>query len=292
MEEVRIPSDRGALAGALWRGREGGPCIVIAHGFGLVWRAGLLPFVERFHGAGHSVLAFDYRHFGASDGEPRQLVNVARQLADWQAALAFARSLAPSIDPDRVALWGASLSGGHAIVAAARDGGVAAAIALVPFMDGATMVRALGPAAMLRQSGVIARDVARLVRGAAPVLIPLAGPAGAVAALPCREADEGYARLFAAAPDALREIAARSLLRLPLYRPIRHAARVRCPLLVQVAARDGITLPGSARRAARLAPRGELEEYGADHFGLYAGPGFEAAVDAQLSFLRRRLPLG
>ncbi len=36
-------------------------------------------------------IAFDYRHFGASGGEPRQLVSVAHQLEDYAAAVAFAR---------------------------------------------------------------------------------------------------------------------------------------------------------------------------------------------------------
>jgi hypothetical protein len=39
-----------------------------------------------------TALAFDYRHFGDSDGTPRQLLDIAHQLEDWQAAIAYARA--------------------------------------------------------------------------------------------------------------------------------------------------------------------------------------------------------
>jgi uncharacterized protein len=37
-------------------------------------------------------VAFDYRHFGASDGQPHQLLSVRRQLQDLDAALALVAS--------------------------------------------------------------------------------------------------------------------------------------------------------------------------------------------------------
>ena len=49
------------------------------------------------------MLCFDYRCFGNSDGEPRQWISVPRQLQDWEAAIAHARSL-PGVDPEALAL--------------------------------------------------------------------------------------------------------------------------------------------------------------------------------------------
>ncbi|GAC1435889.1 MAG: hypothetical protein NVSMB51_06190 [Solirubrobacteraceae bacterium] len=43
---------------------------------------------------------FDCRHFGASEGEPRQLLDISLRLADWAAAISYARSL-DGIDPER-----------------------------------------------------------------------------------------------------------------------------------------------------------------------------------------------
>ena len=111
------------------------PCIVMANGLAGTRASGLEPFAERFMAAGFDVLVFDYRFFGDSDGEPRQLLTVRHQLADWRAAVAFARAL-PGVDAERIALWGVSMSGGHVVSLAAEDLRVAAISALVPMVDG------------------------------------------------------------------------------------------------------------------------------------------------------------
>ena len=72
------------------------PIIVMAHGLGAIKEMCLDAFAERFCDAGYACLVFDYRHFGASDGHPRQLLSVRRQLSDWAAAIAFARDLPAS----------------------------------------------------------------------------------------------------------------------------------------------------------------------------------------------------
>ena len=68
---------------------------------------GLAAYAEGFVGAGLAVLLFDYRHFGASAGQPRQLIDIARQLDDYRAAVRFARTC-EGVDPTRIALWGTS----------------------------------------------------------------------------------------------------------------------------------------------------------------------------------------
>src|SRR5689334_9123281 len=67
------------------------PVIVMAHGLGGVKEMRLDAFAERFSMAGYACLVFDYRHFGTSDGHPRQLLDISRQLEDWSCAIAFAR---------------------------------------------------------------------------------------------------------------------------------------------------------------------------------------------------------
>ncbi|HSN80151.1 MAG TPA: alpha/beta hydrolase, partial [Rhodoferax sp.] len=56
------------------------PCVVMAHGFSGVKEQRLPAYAERFAQNGMAVLLFDYRHFGESGGEPRQLLSIARQL--------------------------------------------------------------------------------------------------------------------------------------------------------------------------------------------------------------------
>ena len=94
--------------------RRGAPCVVLGHGFGGTIEARLTAFAERYAQAGCHALAFDYRHFGASDGEPRQLLSIRRQIQDWHAAIVHARFV-DGVDPHRVALMGTSFSGGHVV---------------------------------------------------------------------------------------------------------------------------------------------------------------------------------
>lgn len=58
------------------------PVVVMAHGFGAVRALRLDAYAERFAAAGYVVVAFDYRGFGDSDGQPRQLLDIKAQHAE------------------------------------------------------------------------------------------------------------------------------------------------------------------------------------------------------------------
>src|SRR5262245_65818613 len=85
------------------------PIVVMAHGLSGTRRDRLGPFAERFAAAGYFALVFDHRGFGDSAGEP-DLFDPRRQLEDWRAAIACARSL-PGVDPGRVGTFGSSMGG-------------------------------------------------------------------------------------------------------------------------------------------------------------------------------------
>jgi hypothetical protein len=65
----------------------------MAHGFGAERTFGLEPFAERFAQAGLAAFVFDYRCFGDSEGQPRNLVSPRRHLQDWEAALSYVKGL-------------------------------------------------------------------------------------------------------------------------------------------------------------------------------------------------------
>ncbi len=267
------------------------PVIVMAHGLAGTRDAGLEPYAERFAAAGLHVLLFDYRHFGASDGEPRQLLQVGRQLDDWRAAIAFARSLA-RVDGERVALWGSSFSGGHVISLAAEDAGIAAIAAQGPMMDGlaATLAMAryagIGHVARLAGNGLV--DQLRGLAGRAPVTVPVIAAPGEFAAMSSHDALSGYSAIT---PDNWRnEMTARMALTLAAYRPVARARRVRCPALIQICTRDSVAPAEAARRtAARLGGPVTTHEYDIGHFDIYVGADFERAVADQLEFWRTTL---
>lgn len=263
-------------------------CVVMAHGFGGVREARLDAYAERFQRAGHAALVFDYRHFGASSGEPRQLISIRRQLADWRAAIGFARSL-DGVDAERIALWGTSFSGGHVLVLAARDRRIAAVISQVAFMSGPATIGTRSPREGLRLAAAGLRDAIGALAGRDPYYVPIVGQPGELAAMTAPGAEAGCRALFPPDYPWRNEVAARILLATGFYLPGRQAKRLRCPLLVQVADGDSTTPPGPAVRAARHAPRGELRRYPGDHFEVYVGEPFERVVADQLDFLERAL---
>jgi len=265
----------------------------MAGGFAVTKEPGTDLFARRFNEAGFTVLAFDYRRLGESGGQPRQIVRVAEQLADWQAAIAFAPTL-PGVDPTRLAVWGFSLSGGHVFRVAARNPQLAAAIAQTPLADGQATARNATRhqkrLAMLRLTGRGVLDAIGGLVGRQPLLVPLADEPGTVALLTTPDSIDGNRALNPdnRYPDWQQAIAARSALRLGLYRPGRYASRVRCPLLVLVCDHDQSALAGPAVRAANRAPRAELARIPGGHYEPFLG-GHEQAVEAELSFLRRHL---
>jgi pimeloyl-ACP methyl ester carboxylesterase len=72
------------------------PTIVMSHGFSAVNEMYLDRFAEAFATAGLGSIVFDNRNFGASDGEPRQEIELGDHLtvAD-QALAAYERALEP-----------------------------------------------------------------------------------------------------------------------------------------------------------------------------------------------------
>ena len=143
------------------------PVVVMAHGLGAVREMRLDAFAERFTAAGYVCLVFDYRHFGASGGEPRQLLDVGHQREDWRSAVAHARTL-DGVDPERVVLWGTSFGGGHVIATGAEDHRVAAVISQCPFTDGLASGLRIPPLTSARLTARGLRDLVGSRLGRAP----------------------------------------------------------------------------------------------------------------------------
>ena len=264
------------------------PVVILGHGLGATREMRLDAFAERFAAAGIAALAFTYRHFGDSGGQPRQLLSIRRQLADWDAAIAYVKARR-DVDGTRIAVWGSSFGGGHSITVASRHPELRAAVAQCPFTDGLASALALGPIASLKLAPVLARDLAAMVLGRAPVMIPLAGAPGSLALMNAPDALPGYEALLPADTTFRNEVAARVAPTIMAYRPGRAARKVDFPILFCVSNTDTVTPPAQTLRYARTAPHGEIKRYDAGHFDFYIGEAFEELVRDQVEFLARQL---
>jgi pimeloyl-ACP methyl ester carboxylesterase len=288
---VRIPTASGEEIEA-WVYRPEGegphPAIVMAHGFAAVKAGGLAPFAERFCREGFTAVAFDYRQWGGSSGQPRDEVSVPRQREDYRTVIDWAIA-EPDIDPNRVFIWGTSFSGLHAVEIAATDARLRGAIAQNPLVDGLAGTRTAPSSRLLhlfavglvdRLGSLLGRPPRYITAGAAP------GEFGAVAN------EAAFAGLDIIRPKDGTEwhnrVAARSLLGIAAHRPMRKAADIRCPILLVVAENDTIAPVGPALRVAEHAPKGELFRSRGGHYGVYeGGEDFGRVLPVEVDFLHR-----
>ena len=290
--DLRFPSAGLQCAASFYRPLGAGPfpVIVMAHGLGGTRTMRLPAFAERFVAAGYACLVFDYRHFGESEGTPRQLLDIGRQLEDWKAAVAFARTL-PEVDAEKLVIWGTSFGGGHVLSTAADDPAIAAVISQCPFTDGLASSLAMNPLLSLKITARALRDRIGAALGAAPVMVPLAGHPGETALMNAPDVWAGYLALKPDGAEIPNEVAARFALDIIRYYPGRKAARIQAPVLFCVCDNDTVAPAKATLRHAGRAPRKEIRRYPDGHFEIYVGAAFERVVADQLDFLRRTVPV-
>ncbi|HEX8646727.1 MAG TPA: alpha/beta fold hydrolase [Thermoleophilaceae bacterium] len=284
--ELRIPSGDGDCAAWHYGPGTSGMCIVMTPGAGALKELGLPRFAERFADAGHDVLLFDFRHFGQSGGEPRQVLRIGRQREDLRAAVQYARAVL-GFEYDRIVLWGMSFGAGVAMDVAARMPGLAGIVAQCPVTSGPYEAIEVPPVLSMRLGLHAFRDLVRAAVGRDPHYIPLAGGPGAVATRSGTQALRAQAALN---PDGYpwpQDCSARFMMAVPLWSSLRTVGRIHCPMFVVLGEDDELISRRAARKAARKAPHAELLEIPGDHYEPFRDSSFEKVVAAQLLFLER-----
>jgi pimeloyl-ACP methyl ester carboxylesterase len=261
----------------------------MAHGLGGTRNMRLPAFAERFVAAGYACLLFDYRHWGQSEGEPRQIIDIRKQLEDWAAAVTYARSM-DCIDANRVILWGSSFSGGHVLSTAADDSRVAAVISQCLFSDGLASVLAINPITSIKLTALGIMDRVCSLFSANPIFVPLVGRPGETALMTAPDAYDGYLNLASPGVTINNYAAARIALDIVRYYPGRKAAQVQVPVLYCICSDDSVTPAKQTLRHVSRSPQKEIKLYEYGHFDIYVGDAFEHVIRDQLDFLRRKVP--
>lgn len=245
-------SDGTSIAGVLTEPEDTSrryPGVVLCHGFSAVkemvspdaaaaFASGPDPFVA---------LAFDYRFFGASGGEPRGRLHPLEQVDDIRAALSFLETH-PLVDVNRLCLWGPSFGGGNALHVRSVDDRVAATVIVNPVTDGNAWVRSRNSVASMvellervRQGRVAAATSPDVCEIPTAEFIPSTPGKSEKAPRPW----EDLRRPASITLDSVDKILS--------HRPVTLASAASTPLLVVVSPRDTIVPCSEGENAFRAA---------------------------------------
>ncbi|MBW2612344.1 MAG: alpha/beta hydrolase [Deltaproteobacteria bacterium] len=265
------------------------PCVVLNTGFCGTKDFLLEKYALRFVEAGFAAISFDYRHFGDSQGEPRQIYSVSKQLEDNKAVVAFARTRS-EIDAEKIFLWGTSSSGNYGIMLAAEDKRIAGVIGQTPSLDhhaeGKMIVKREGMSWFLKLILHAQKDKLRSRFGLSSHTFPAVGKPGTTAMLIAPGFFEGYQKIAKNSKSFQNEVCARIMLAFDEPNLLKSAENVTCPVLFILCEDDNLTLPDAHKKIEKTL--GELVKfikYPIGHFEIYSGEYFEKCVVEQVSFI-------
>ncbi|ELZ93976.1 lysophospholipase [Haloferax mucosum ATCC BAA-1512] len=264
-------------------GVDSPPVVVMAGELAAERRFGLRTYAERLAEAGYAAFLFDYRYTGDSDGKPRNLVDPDSQVADWHAAVEGLRER-DEIDSNSIILWGAGLSGGYALRAAAEDGRLAGVVAQNPMLDGTAVTGSRGLTGTLGALASGVRDKLQS-RVLGPHRVPVLGDGSSMAVLEAPGARSAYRELVTPGSAWRDETPARLFLSLFRYQALSDPERLTCPVLLVSGTRDEIAPADAVSDLADELPEATLVELPLGHFEHY-DRAFEQTFGHLLSFLR------
>jgi len=134
IKEVEFESEGAMLHGQLFLPEsqtEPAPVVIMAHGTSATVSMVADKYAEVFTRAGLAALLYDHRNFGRSAGTPRQEINPWIQCRGYRDAVNFVEDL-DGVDPERIALWGDSYTGGQVVLVGAMEQRVKAIVAQCP----------------------------------------------------------------------------------------------------------------------------------------------------------------
>jgi fermentation-respiration switch protein FrsA (DUF1100 family) len=253
------------------------PALVMANAITAVKEMVLPAYAERFAKAGFACLAFDFRFFGESGGEPRGQLFAHEQIEDLRNAISWL-SAQPEIDANRIGAWGASFGGAHVLYLSAFDKRIKAVVAAVPSMRASdTMVNFIGREGLAKVLGFLGWDRTTRYQSGAATTIKAVSDGTENAMLPNPEAFAFYPKLAETiAPNWKNLVTVESMEKLIEYDPVYSIDLIApTPMLMIIGEKDqsqpaNLTLDAFARagepkKAVKL-PCGHTEMLAAPNF--------------------------
>ena len=259
------------------------PVIVMAHGLGGTREMRLYEYAERFAQNGYACFLFDYRNYGASDGEKRQLINVKMQLKDWNNAIEHIKE-DHRIDADKLLLFGSSFSGGHVTYLSAHRNDVRGAVAQCPYTDTMATIKEVGLGYILKRAPFVIADVLSCITGYHPVMLKLSTCEGELAFM---EADEKTTRDFLGDAEFINKAPARTLLEFLKYSPGKYFGKINTPIFIAACNKDDLAPADKTIELSKNAKKSVYKRYDCSHFEVYCNKYFEEAINDYIEFYNK-----
>jgi dipeptidyl aminopeptidase/acylaminoacyl peptidase len=129
VEEVRFKTRDNLTLAAWFIPGTNGATVILVHGR-VGTRHWMLPHANYLHKSGFSVLLYDSRSFGESEGE--EVTQGAKEPWDVEGAVEYLKTRI-DVDPKRIGVQGSSLGAVSAILAAAETSEITGVVAQIPF---------------------------------------------------------------------------------------------------------------------------------------------------------------
>jgi uncharacterized protein len=290
------------LAGHLYRPQAASndrtPALVMAGPFSSVKEQTVPHYAERLADAGYTVLTFDPRSFGESEGTPQWHHDPAWIIEDLVAAVDCLRDRR-DVEAERIGAVGVCMGGGYVISAAARDKRIKAVASVAGGYDiGGTFQRLMGVEAFAAFYRRINDAVENQRRTGEVVYMPTIAHGLSndtpFAAMPNHEAYSYYDRTAKDhAPNWSYQMTVASLEPYFSYNALAHVSLIApAPLLLVHGTRDLFLLPEYAQAAydAAIGPKQLVWISTHNHIELYdQNPYVSQAVEALIPWLDRHL---
>ncbi|KEF61739.1 uncharacterized protein A1O9_03309 [Exophiala aquamarina CBS 119918] len=271
------------------------PAVVLAHGFSALKEMDLNTFAEEFTSKlPIAALVYDNRGFGDSDhkeGEPRHEIVPSLQISDYSDAITYV-SQRPEVNPDKIAIWGSSYSGGHVLYVGAVDRRVKAVLSQAPLVSGwDNFNRLVRPDFAVGFNAMFAADRITRSNGGEAGFVPVVDEDPLKpSALPTPDSYTFFSS-WEKKSNWKNTVSLKSIELFRGYEPqqlIEHIAPT--PLLMTIAAEDVLTPADLAIGAfARAREPKQLQLLNGGHFEAYSGRLFEQNAGTQVAFLKKWL---
>ncbi|MFK0090794.1 alpha/beta hydrolase [Pseudomonas sp. NPDC090755] len=267
------------------RGAETAPVIVLCHGFCGIQEVLLPAFAEFFTRAGFHTVTFDYRGFGASEGERGRLLP-SLQIQDILAVIEWVKTQ-PGIDKHRIGLWGTSLGGCHVFGAAAENPDIKCIVSQLGFADGEKVVTGK-MSAEEKAEFVLALD--RMVeKKSATGKEMFVGITRVLKDEESKAFFEVHRTLYPAMDIKIPFLTVRETFQ---YKPGENAKYVKCPTLVVLAGQDSVNPPAQGlelyESVTADVKRLHVEPQ-ARHYDIYTGAYFDRVAMIQSDWFNDNL---